>query len=388
MRAAKNYHPCGKPTKRSYAALVLCLLFSLSLLGGCSKAVLETKLTMDPKKDSMDEQSQERQSMEEKLMVTVEAEEEIIEEEPQAESFILSFAGDCTLADLNIYGHVYPYFTNTVGEDYGWPFRNVREIFEKDEMTFVNLEGVLGLGGYRWPNQFSFHNDKAYGQCLIDGSIEVVTLANNHIYDYTEVGYYETKENLDEWGIAYVGYDETLIYTTPNGLTIGFYGASWPKADRLEIAMEELKSQEVDLIICAFHYGGEGYYYPDNYQVNISRQAVDLGASIVYGSHPHVLQPIEAYNDSMIYYSMGNFCFGGNPNPGDMDSVIIQQEIIKEVDGTVHLGETTLIPCSVSSEAKTNNYQPTPYAQGSEEYDRVLRKLMGEYEEYWMSFRY
>ena len=97
------------------------------------------------------------------------------------------------------------------------------------------------------------------------------------------------------------------------------------------------------------------------------------------GHHPHVLQPIEEYNGGIIYYSMGNFCFGGHTNPRDKDSVLIQQEVIRTHDGAVSLGELTLIPCSISSSDR-NNYQPTPYEAGSEMYNRVLAKLKGVFD--------
>lgn len=100
---------------------------------------------------------------------------------------------------------------------------------------------------------------------------------------------------------------------------------------------------------------------------------------IVYGSHPHVLQPVEEYGDGIIYYSMGNFSFGGNNYPRDLDSVILQQEVIRDPDGAITLGELTMIPCSISSLPVQNNFQPTPYEEGSTEYLRVMDKLTGDW---------
>ena len=93
-----------------------------------------------------------------------------------------------------------------------------------------------------------------------------------------------------------------------------------------------------------------------------------------------MLQKIEEYNGGIIYYSLGNFSFGGNRNPRDKDSVIVQQEVIREHDGSVTLGELTLIPCSISSVADYNNYQPTPCEEGTEMYNRIMAKLDGTYE--------
>ena len=85
------------------------------------------------------------------------------------------------------------------------------------------------------------------------------------------------------------------------------------------------------------HWGVEGSYRPTQEQMDLAHAAIDAGADIVWGSHPHVLQPIEEYKDGLILYSMGNFCFGGNGAPEDLDTVLIQQEVVKTPDGRVSL---------------------------------------------------
>ena len=105
--------------------------------------------------------------------------------------------------------------------------------------------------------------------------------------------------------------------------------------------------------------------------------AIDAGVDIVYGHHPHVLQRIEEYNDGVIFYSMGNFSFGGNLQPTDLDSVLLQQEFIRDAGGNIRRGELTIVPVCISSAPPINNFQPTPYPEGSEEYQRVMDKLNG-----------
>jgi poly-gamma-glutamate synthesis protein (capsule biosynthesis protein) len=112
--------------------------------------------------------------------------------------------------------------------------------------------------------------------------------------------------------------------------------------------------------------------------------AIDSGADIVFGHHPHVLQPLEFYNGGLIMYSMGNFSFGGNRNPSDKDTVVVQQEFIRTADGSVCLGETILIPCRISSVTNRNDYQPTPYDPADPGYLRVLSKLDGSYAQQWL----
>ena len=107
--------------------------------------------------------------------------------------------------------------------------------------------------------------------------------------------------------------------------------------------------------------------------------AVDAGADFVYGSHPHTLQPMEEYGGKLITYSMGNWSFGGNTNPRDKDTFILEMQLCRDTDGTVSISDHSVIPCASSGETGYNNYQPVPYAEDSEGYARVLSKLDGSF---------
>lgn len=300
--------------------------------------------------------------------------------QPLPERFVLTFAGDCTLgSDPQHYGVKYS-LIHTVGEDYDYPFRNVAEYFKNDDFTIVNLEGVLteSTSGRNSSALFTFRGPTAYTQILTGSSVEAVTLANNHTMDYGKQGYESTKEALTEAEVTYVEKNGTALYTTESGLTIGLYAAAFSlDTAGMRQAVANLRTQGAEIVIAAVHWGNEGQYRPTNEQKQRAYAMIDAGVDIVYGSHPHVLQPIEEYGDGIIYYSMGNFCFGGNNYPRDLDSVVLQQEVIREPDGTVRLGELIRIPCSVSSLPVQNNFQPTPYEEGSDPYQRVLDKLSG-----------
>lgn len=300
--------------------------------------------------------------------------------QPLPERFVLTFAGDCTLgSDPQHYGVKYS-LIHTVGEDYDYPFRNVAEYFKNDDFTIVNLEGVLteSTSGRNSSALFTFRGPTAYTQILTGSSVEAVTLANNHTMDYGKQGYESTKEALTAAEVTYVEKDGTALYTTGSGLTIGLYAAAFSlDTAGMRQAVADLRAQGAEIVIAAVHWGNEGQYRPTNEQKQRAYAMIDAGVDIVYGSHPHVLQPIEEYGDGIIYYSMGNFCFGGNNYPRDLDSVVLQQEVIREPDGSVRLGELTRIPCSVSSLPVQNNFQPTPYEEGSDPYQRVLDKLSG-----------
>lgn len=99
---------------------------------------------------------------------------------------------------------------------------------------------------------------------------------------------------------------------------------------------------------------------------------------MVVGTHPHVLQPEETYQDSVILYSIGNFCFGGNRNPSDKDTIIAQMTVT--VTGEDLSWEISYVPCSVSSVSDRNDYRPTPYQTDTDAYRRCLQKLAGTYQ--------
>ena len=301
-----------------------------------------------------------------------------VETEPGPERFLLSFVGDCTLGSTNSNYGIKHSFIEVIGEDYDYPFANVRQYFEADDFTFANLECVLSDERMYSSSQFSFRGPTAYTQILTGSSVEAVTLANNHTGDFGDKGITHTKEALDAAGITWVEKNSASLHKTESGLTIGMYAVNFTlDAKDMEKQIQSLRKQGAELIIVAFHWGSEGVYRPNSTMVSNAHAAIDAGADIVYGSHPHVLQKVENYGDSIIYYSLGNFSFGGNNFPQDYDSAILQQEVFRMEDGTLQLGELTWIPLSVSSITSHNNFQPTPYEVGSKEYDRTVYEKRG-----------
>lgn len=304
------------------------------------------------------------------------------ETEAREERFLLTFVGDCTLGSSpsNYYAGVG--FVKTVGEDYAYPFRNVISYFESDHATFVNLEGPLTDEGNPMEKKHAFRGPESFVNILTENSVEFASLANNHANDYGQIGYTNTKAVLDNAGIPYVERDASTLVTLDCGLKIGVYGTVYYALDVQDMEQEirALKDQGAELVIVAAHWGNEGSYRPTEEQKTVGHAAIDAGADIVWGSHPHVLQPIEAYNGGVIYYSLGNFSFGGNSAPRDLDSAIVTQEVIRDPQGNVILGQRTVTPVCISSIETVNNFQPTPYAPEVRAYARVLEKLDGTYE--------
>ena len=302
--------------------------------------------------------------------------------EPTPQVFTLTFVGDCTLGTSLKHFNYQQGFIKTIGEDYRYNFANVINYFENDDFTMLNLEGVLADDGKAANKQYTFRGPTAYVNILTQNSVEAVSLANNHTMDFREEGYASTTKTLADAGVSYVEQDKTLIVTTESGLTIGIYAVSNDNLNEEEIvaAISQLDAnEEIDLVILSAHWGQENTFRPNALQKNLGHAAIDAGADIVYGTHTHTLQPIEEYNGGIIYYSLGNFAFGGNNNPKDFNTALVQQQVIRNADGTISLGELTIVPCSVSSVSNLNNFQPTPYEEGTPAYEKTMSKLNGTY---------
>lgn len=297
---------------------------------------------------------------------------------PEPEYYTISFVGDNTLSSSNINSS----FTNTVNGDMSYPYANTVKYFEDDDLTVANLECVFSDEKMSSIEQFSFKAPSSYAEILTKGSVEFVNLANNHSSDFGQIGYDDTKKALDDCKIEYAGDNETVIYETESGLKVGLYCShKSASGSNVESAIEKLKDDGAEYIVCVMHWGEEGKYHPNDKQEEIAHAAIEAGANVVYGSHPHVLQPVEEYKDGIILYSLGNWSFGGNTNPRDMDTAIAQVKVLRDSDGNISTDSYELIPCRMSSKSNLNDFCPTPYdkSEDKEAYDRTMSKLDGSF---------
>ena len=297
-----------------------------------------------------------------------------VQTEPEHERFTISLVGDCTLEGNR--------FQSLCGDDMGYPFENVREYFENDDATIANLECNFSDALLSSGSLFHFKAPTENADMLVSGGIDFVTTANNHIMDYGQRGLDDTLSALDERGIAYGIDGQSVVFTTESGLKLGIYcgyGGFMISETQIKEAIDKLKADGAEYIICALHWGVEGAYRPNAYQKNLAHAAIDAGADLVYGSHPHVLQPTEEYGGGLILYSLGNFSFGGNSFPRDYDSVIVQLTLCRNADGGVSLEACDYIPCSISGSDENNDFRPTPYKKGSKEFERTMSKLDGSF---------
>ena len=298
-------------------------------------------------------------------------------------SVTVSMAGDCTLGKDEAFN--YSTSLNAYYDMYGpaYFFQNVKSVFDADDLTVVNFEGTLTDSTARNGETFAFKAPAEYAEILTDGGVEAVNVANNHSHDYGDQGFADTKENLKKAGITTFGYNETALMEV-KGVKIGLVGI-YELHDHLErehqvrVNIQKVRAEGADLVFVVFHWGNEKDTVPDANQVTLAKLAIDNGADLVVGHHAHVLQGVTTYKGKTIAYGLGNFCFGGNSAPSDMDTMIFQQTFTLDTDGSVTSEEPNLIPCRISSDYYINNYQPTP-ATGDEA-DRILQKIRERSEE-------
>ncbi len=307
-----------------------------------------------------------------------------------AVSVNISALGDVALGQDHRFQHgdSFDYVFEKIKGDYSYFFSNVKDILSKDDLTIANLETALSnetstAEKYDYGNNYWFNGKPEYANILKAGSVEVADLANNHTYDYGQKGFDATGKALDNVGVDYFGYTKVL-YREVNGIKIGMAGFNQLGEYEQGLDMNVFKKDvsdtikkmrsESDLVIVYFHWGKEYQYKQNETQTGLAHLSIDLGADLVLGAHPHVLQPIEKYKGKYIAYSLGNFCFGGNKTPEDYDAAIFQQTFTFDSDKVLQpVAEPKIIPCSVSSKTGLNNYQPA-IATG-EQSKRVFEKL-------------
>lgn len=302
---------------------------------------------------------------------------------------LISAAGDVTLGG-NTKGKTSTIYKNTLaahGGDLSYFFANVYDIFSQDDLTLVNFEGVLtNATKYKNNNEYVFRAPPEHVEVLTLGSIEAVSLENNHVMDFYQQGYDDTVAALEGVGIVYASEGSIGVYET-KGVSIAmlayqtFNNAYSRLMEQVPIDVAEAKA-EYDIVIVSFHWGDEGEFSPHDRQVKLGRATIDAGADLVLGHHSHRINPIEYYNGKYIVYSLANCSFSGNSQPSNMDTFIFQQKFTVS-DGTVTPGAFRIIPCSISSitaqsgkKSGENDFAITPFEPGGAATQRVIDTML------------
>lgn len=276
----------------------------------------------------------------EKIPLFIDEEEQETEEIPEqpdneaeteavSGTAVISFGGDVTQSD--VFGEA------TLARNITYPLEDVSEIFSSADIAFLNLEtSVSNRGESEKKEGFGFRTDPKLLEVFTTAGIDIVSTANNHARDYGIEALTDTYNSVTEAGLKNIGSGETpseayrLEIFEVNGLKIGFTALNlvtisdngWQvKEDKPGIAslypedyeryfqLIEEYDKLCDVLFVSAHWGIEYSYEPSEEQTDFAHRLCDSGADIIIGHHPHVLQPVESYNGSMIFYSTGNFLF-------------------------------------------------------------------------------
>jgi poly-gamma-glutamate synthesis protein (capsule biosynthesis protein) len=235
------------------------------------------------------------------------------------------------------------------GGDFRFPFLKIANELKEADILFGNLEGSISDKGRKVGSIYSFRNDPRAIEGLDFAGFDILSLANNHTLDYTREALEDTFLKLKEAKIDFVGAGLNEMETfSPqikeiNGTKIGFLaytnlgpekwrateknsGIAWINESEIEKIKEDIKKtkEKVDILIVSLHSGEEYQKTPTQFQIDFSRMAIDAGADIVVGHHPHIVQPNEKYGNGYIFYSLGNFVFDQSFSKETMEGQIVK----------------------------------------------------------------
>ncbi len=318
----------------------------------------------------------EAEEAEEAVVGFAEPADDTLIDEPVSEgpvTLTLTAAGDCTLGGCLKHDTFKVFEKYVTDNGYDYFLKNVRALFESDDLTIVNLEGPLtDVGTMTTKSGICFRGEPAWTGILTGSSVELCNFANNHNMDMGQEGFDRTLQALDEAGLGYCVYDK-IYHTTIKGVRVTALGFDkWANKKEQVVAAIQQERPNCDLLIVNFHWGKEMHYEAMSDQKAMAHAIVDAGADLVIGTHPHVFGGVELYNGKYIAYSLGNFCFGGNTVPSDQRAMIFQQQFIFE-NGKLTDGGINIIPCLVSGNPKKNDFQP--YILAAKEGTALLKKI-------------
>ena len=235
------------------------------------------------------------------------------------------------------------------GGDFRFPFLKIADYLKEADIVFGNLEGPISDKGTKVGSIYSFQNNPKAIEGLTFAGFNVLSLANNHAFDYTREALEDCLTRLSNAGIYYVGagLNEGEAFSPVikeiGNTEIGFLsytnlgpetwkaggnnsGIAWISEEDIERIRNDIKAvkEKVDTLIVSLHSGEEYLKEPTQFQIEFSKMAIDAGADIVIGHHPHVVQPNEKYGNGYIFYSLGNFVFDQSFSEETMEGQIVK----------------------------------------------------------------
>lgn len=271
------------------------------------------------------------------------------------------------------------------------PFSKLSAILKTNDFNFANLESPFsGKDNFNPSPSMVFNAPRANIKGLVENKFTIVSLANNHMLDQRVSGLENTLSYLNKNNIQTSGAGKNLDdawqekIVTANGIKIGFisvsytsnndngktnnqYVARWEDKNRLQQAINNLR-QSADFVVVSMHAGTEYKYQPTEVQKNFARLAIDLGADLIIGSHPHSVQTIEKYKDKYIFYSLGNFIFDQEWSQQTKEGLMLKIAIAKNDFEPAHLDQIELMPIVIE------NYS-TPRLATEKEVNMILNHI-------------
>lgn len=256
----------------------------------------------------------------------------------------LGFVGDIML-DRGVKKSVEKYGNS----DYIFAFEKVKDYLNGFDISFGNLEGPISDKGILSGSIYSFRMGPRSAMSLKEAGFDLLSVANNHMGDWGRIAMKDTFQNLKNAGIIFSGggnnnQEAYEIKTIVSGdtkiafLSFSQFGKGYLEAgedtagiaiisdEKLKSGIKKAKSQN-DIIIVSFHFGDEYKKEPNNYQKTIARKAIDYGADLIVGHHPHVVETIEKYKDRYIAYSLGNFVFDQHFSKETMEGLALKATV-------------------------------------------------------------
>ncbi len=308
--------------------ILYLFLSAVVMLGGCSKVGGEPPAQTTPKGVVMATEQEIKPAETISVTETTTMLIDVPEPEEQSGSAIIAFGGDTTQSDV--------FAEATSWRSMLYPFEDVADIFTNADISFVNLETCVSDRGESEKKEgFGFRTEPKYLEVYTSAGIDIVSCANNHVRDFGMDALSDTFENLNTYGLGYIGAGRNATEAakcevfTVNGLKIGFtalnminMNPTWYATDEragincvdfadcqdyLDLISEYDKA--CDVLVVSAHWGVEYTNAITEEQQQFAHLLCDNGADIILGHHSHTLQPVESYNGSMIFYSLGNFLF-------------------------------------------------------------------------------
>lgn len=277
----------------------------------------------------------------------------------------ITFTGDVTLGSEEKKRENAASFDSFAAErGYDYFFANMKDFFAEDDLTVVNLEGVLSdsKAGEKKDKTYRFRGPTDFVNILTRSGIEACNIANNHSMDYGQKGYDATQATLETAGLGVFGNDSVYIYEKDD-IRIAFLGVNstaynkrktWAKEEIARLKAEE----NVNAVVYVFHGGTEYGRVRNQIQEKASRYFIDCGADLIVMHHPHVVQGFDVYKNRSICYSLGNFCFGGNKQVRALPCMMVRATLTFADDGAYLGQQLALYPAHISGTDPQNNYQP------------------------------